>query len=93
MSLFKGRVPKVKQTIIAALESGMVLTNGKANEITKSSEGSRAIRRLRQDGYPVEERWRPNKIRKGRIKEYFYTEETIRRIREERRKEERGLLN
>lgn len=82
----KPKAPSVRGTLIKALESGAVLTNGKANEITKSSEGGRTLRQLRQDGYPIAERWRDNKLRKGRIKEFFYTKETIERIRMERAK-------
>lgn len=87
------KAPNVRQTIINAFESGRVLTNGSANELTKSSEGGRAIRQLRQEGFPISERWRPNRIRKGQIKEYFYTEETRRRIREERALEAKGIMN
>ena len=85
MSILKRKAPNLRQTIIKALENGMVLTNGSANELTLSSEGGRTIRLLRQEGYPISERWRPNRLRNGRIKEFFYTEETIKRIREERR--------
>ena len=93
MKIFNHRVPNVRTTIINALENGRVLTNGSANELTKSSEGSRTIRRLRQEGYPIEERWRPNRIRKGHIKEYYYSVETRRKLREERALEANGLLN
>lgn len=93
MSIFKKqKAPSVRGTLIRALESGMVLTNGKANEITKSSEGGRALRYLRQHGYPIEERWRDNKIRSGRVKEFFYTAETIKRIREERAEACKGIF-
>lgn len=90
----KGEAPSVRKTLIKALENGMVLTNGKANEITMSSEGGRALRQLRQDGYPISERWRENKLRKGRpIKEFFYTEETRRKLREERAMMAKGIFN
>lgn len=90
----QGRGPSVRETLIRALENGEVLTNGKANEITMSSEGGRALRQLRQDGYPISERWRENKLRKGRpIKEFFYTEETRRKLREERAMMAKGILN
>lgn len=82
---FNEKVPNIRQTIIAALERGEVLTNGKADDITCSTEGGRTLRRLRQEGYPIAERWRANRLRDGRIKEFYYTQETLQEIREARR--------
>lgn len=86
------KAPNVKETIIAALESGMVLTNGSANELTRSTEGGRTIRHLRSEGYPISERWRENKLRSGRVKEFFYTNDTLKRIKEAKAAEAVGLF-
>lgn len=81
------KAPNIKNTIVAAFEKGMVLTNGQANALTHSTEGGRIIRYLRQKGYPISERLRPNRLRSGNIKEFFYTQETLDRIRAEKEKE------
>lgn len=80
------KAPKIKETILAALESGRVLTNGEANTLTRSTEGGRILRYLRQHGYPIVTRTRPNKLRAGSVKEYYYTPATIAEIRAERAK-------
>lgn len=81
----KATAPKVGATIIKALEAGQILTYADMMNMTCATSADRILRFLRADGYPIEERKRKNRIRPGWIKEFFYSAETLKRIRAEKK--------
>lgn len=81
MELFKSQHISTNERVRLALLKRPYLTHGEANEVGRSPEGSRELRRIvEKSGWDIRERWVANRTNNGRHKEFFLTDEEKRRI-------------